>query len=135
MVVIDPEAVVDVAERAGGMADGVLGVRETGRSGERLRITTASVHEPDGEPHVTPLGGRTLPDVDGRAPAVLLRHDFSAPDLERWSRWRARGALSGGRLQVHEVHGEVALPAPLGLLTRLRRQRELARGCRRALKD
>jgi hypothetical protein len=81
---------------------------------------------------VTPLAdsGAWLPD-DG-APALLFGHDFAIPDQERSSALRVWGILEGRVVVVSEREGSLELPST-GLVQRLRRHRELARACRRAL--
>lgn len=92
----------------------------------------------DGSLAVDTVGtdGRSLA---GRAPlppgkAVLLLHDFSAPDLERWGRTAVVGSWDGSVLDAELPSGPV-LPRPPGLLERLRRHRELERECVRALRS
>lgn len=66
-------------------------------------------------------------------PALLLRHDYSQPDLERRSERRESGRLNGSVLTQVTREGELALPDPPGLLTRFRRFRSLAKACREGL--
>ncbi|WP_091080674.1 hypothetical protein [Micromonospora nigra] len=58
----------------------------------------------DGAVRLASLAGH-LP-VSG--PAVLLGHDLSAPDLERWTPWTARGRVAGGTLAVEEAPARTA---------------------------
>lgn len=123
VVVIEPDAVIDIAERAA--ADGMLAVAED----DRLRVASVRC-DPDGR--LAAVDG-TLPAQDGREhPAVVLRHDFST-DLERWPVTRTRGVLHGDTLRTTEPIADPVVPAPLSLLARLRQHRNLARACRREL--
>lgn len=124
VVAIEPHAVVDVAAREPG--DGVLGIVEA----ERLRV--ASVR-PAAESRLASVSG-ALPGQDGREhPAVVVRHDFSVPDLERWPVAVSRGVLTGDEFRSTEPLADVGLPRPLGLLTRIRKEHALARACRKQL--
>jgi hypothetical protein len=82
-------------------------------------------------------GATTSPHAvaGGPSTAALLATDASVPDLERRpehllvGHWRASG--SGGELDVVAgPEGAPALPGPLGLRARWRRQRDLERACR-----
>jgi hypothetical protein len=75
---------------------------------------------------LTSLSGR--PALDG--PAVLLGHDFSVPDLERWTPWVTRGTLAGDILSVTEWPDRSTLGPSLSLRQRYRRQRDLEKACR-----
>ncbi|WP_207782034.1 hypothetical protein [Phytoactinopolyspora limicola] len=79
---------------------------------------------------VTSLSGAALP----HGAATLLGHDFSVPDLERWSSWVTRGALADGTLRVDEHPARRGLEPTLTLWQRFRRQRRLEHACRRALR-
>jgi hypothetical protein len=127
IVTLDAHTEIDLAERVGGAGDGVLAVVDAAGA---LRVAATEVAD-DGR--LRALGG-DLPARDG-APhdAVLVRHDFSPPDLERWVVEAARGVLTGEVFDAGGPLGEVALPRPLGLIARMRRQRDLARACRREL--
>ncbi|MGH3519935.1 MAG: hypothetical protein ACRDQ7_21635 [Haloechinothrix sp.] len=135
LITIEPEAVISVAARKGGTADAVLGVSEVDPAGDRLRVATVQLEGDErNRPTVLPLGTGALPAGDEPPrPAVLLRHDFSEPDLERWSSWTASGTLTGDVFDTEGQRGSVVLPPPPGLLARMRRQRDLARSCRREL--
>lgn len=75
-------------------------------------------------------GGRPAPDSDE---ALLLGHDFTEPDLERWSTWTVAGRLRGGGLEADPpARPPVRMP---GLLERLRRHRELRRACLRGIAE
>lgn len=66
--------------------------------------------------------------------ALLFTHDFSVPDLERWTWQVTTGPWDGSGLEVVDGSGSRG-PGPLpGLLERLRRHRALERGCRAALR-
>ncbi len=67
-------------------------------------------------------------------PAVLFGQDLSFPDLERWSQWSWHGAWDGVGFEATQVPERVGLPPPLGVLARWRRQRDLERRCRAALR-
>jgi hypothetical protein len=130
--------------------DGVpatVGVRPDG-AGEVLAVATSATRlvvetvraaeDPPSGLRLTGLAGAdqagagpTTADLAG--PAVLLGHDFSVPDLERWTPWTTHGWLSGGALAVEQRPDRTTLEPPLGLWRRLARQRELSRACRRAL--
>lgn len=136
VVTLEPDGLTDVvAERQDG-AGGVLGVRDAASGA--LRVASVTVNPDTGR--LTPMaaGDGTdcpLPCQDGRThPAVLLRHDFSVPDLERWPSTVDTGELTADRLATAAPLTELTLPGPLGLLTRLRNQHALSRGCRRALR-
>ncbi|WP_018253342.1 pyridoxamine 5'-phosphate oxidase family protein [Salinispora mooreana] len=115
-----------------------VGVRRGGH-GEVLVVSTAdrrlaveTVRRLGGDKHrirVASLTGGPLPT----GAAVLLEHDFSRPDLERWTPWLTRGRLTGDRLAVAEAPHRAPLAPPLGMWQRLTRHRRLARACRRAL--
>jgi hypothetical protein len=76
-------------------------------------------------------GGRPV-RRDGAA--ALLAHNFSVPDLERWVQRVTPGTLRDGRLHVDGgAPGPLDLPPPLRLWERVRRHRELERGCRRGI--
>ncbi len=135
VVAVEPDAVIPMAPRQGGAADAVLGVSEMYDSGERLRVATVGMGSAENARFsVLPLGEGSLLGNDATPrPAVLLRHDFSVPDVERWSSWTAFGNLTDDVLDSADQRGSVVLPPPLGLLARIRRQRMLARACRKAL--
>ncbi len=80
---------------------------------------------------VRALSGRELRGAGD--PAVLFRHDYSQPDLERRAERRESGRLEGAVLRDVEREGELALPEPPGLLERMRRYRALSKACRREL--
>jgi hypothetical protein len=97
---------------------------------DRLYVDTVScAEEGSGWLRVTSLAGRS----PASGPAVLLGHDFSAPDLERWTPWTTRGWLADQLLTIEQRPGRTTLEPPLGLWRRLRRQRRLELACRRAL--
>lgn len=80
----------------------------------------------------------TLASRDGRTvrgaaePALVMGHDYTVPDLSRWTSWRLRGELRGDVLDVAEVEGAPgASRTPQRLRDRLRSERAIARGCRR----
>ncbi|NGM15766.1 pyridoxamine 5'-phosphate oxidase family protein [Verrucosispora sp. WMMA2044] len=126
IVVLD----VDTATTIGARPDGTGEVLAVARD-DRLYVDSVTRADGQvGEPvRVRSLAGR-LP-ADG--PAVLLGHDFSAPDLERWTPWTTRGELADGVLAVTAAPARTTLAPPLGLWRRLTRQRRLARACQDAL--
>jgi hypothetical protein len=101
-------------------------------NGDQLHIDTVRVVEAGQDRlEVTSLAGRKVPD--GRA--ALVGHDFSEPDLERWTPWTTRGDLSGGVLAVTEWPERTTLEPVPKLRERFRRQRDLERACRAALES
>lgn len=66
-------------------------------------------------------------------PAVLLGHDFSVPDLERWTPWVTSGWWREGVVTVVQQPERTELEPTPGLWRRWQRQRRLERGCRRGL--
>jgi hypothetical protein len=78
---------------------------------------------------VTSLSGGHLPD----GAAALLGHDFSVPDLERWTPWVTRGRLGGHTFLVTQWPDRTTLEPTLGVWQRLRRHQQLEKDCRRAL--
>lgn len=103
----------------------VVGTADRGLAAETVRRLSG------GEPgiRVASIAGGPLPT----GAAVLLEHDFSRPDLERWTPWLTRGRLTGDRLAVAEAPDRAPLAPPPGVWQRLTRHRRLARACRRAL--
>lgn len=74
------------------------------------------------------------PGVDGLGAEILVFAHQHSPDFERWDTWRRRGELRGHRLVLTEGEGAPVQKAePLRLMERLRRQRDLAKACRRGL--
>ncbi|WP_298329116.1 hypothetical protein [Haloactinopolyspora sp.] len=139
IVTVEPEAVVDVAERAGGAADGVLAVAVSGVAAQtRLAVASVEVERRDDRAvqvrrreMAADAAGSAL--ATGTSRAVVVCHDFS-PDMERWTSWTAHGVLGGDlSLAVDHEAGDVELPRPLSLMARMRRQRDLARACRRGI--
>lgn len=95
--------------------------------GDLLHVDTVRVADAGTDRlSVTSLAGR--PPLDG--PAALLGHDFSVPDLERWTPWVTRGTLAGSVLSVTEWPERTALEPSLSLRQRYRRQRDLEKACR-----
>lgn len=118
-----------VAERTDPSLHAVLAV-QTPDGG--LFADTVAVQQGAGVTACTSLAPAQLPAA---GPAVLLRHDFSAPDLERWGRQETAGSWDGTQLSDIRTTGTADVPPPLGLLQRVRRHRELERECRRALRE
>ncbi len=124
-------AVAEVGARAG-ERDGLLVSVPPGEPAVSPEVDTVQVEDWDAE-HLglVSLTGRTVP-ADGCA-GLLMGHDFSVPDLERWSCHRTYGRLEPGGLAVDSRPTNRALEPMPGLFQRIRRQRELGRLCRRAL--
>jgi hypothetical protein len=103
-----------------------------------LHVDTVRVEDWDADPvDVRSLGSpgstavrRDPPD----GPAVLLGHEFSVPDLERWSPHVTTGTLAGGRLAVDARPEGRGLERVPGLLARVRRHRALEKACVAALR-
>ncbi|MBQ1027578.1 pyridoxamine 5'-phosphate oxidase family protein [Micromonospora sp. C95] len=127
IVVLD----VDTATTIGARVDGIGELLAVARDDRQLYVD--SVTRPDDQVseavRVRSFAGRQPAD----GPAVLLGHDFSVPDLERWTPWTTRGELADGVLAVTATPARTTLPPPLGLWRRLTRQRRLARACQDAL--
>ena len=66
-------------------------------------------------------------------PALLFRHDYSQPDLERRSERHEAGRLYGTELRDVVRTGDLVLPEPPSLRERIRSHRALSKGCRREL--
>ncbi|MDQ3732911.1 MAG: pyridoxamine 5'-phosphate oxidase family protein [Actinomycetota bacterium] len=138
ILVLDPLVASPVGERTHPDRSGVLVV---GSPDATVSVDTVAVNVDQGSRmsgeyiSCTSLGG-LAPMAAG--PALLLQHDFSVPDLERWGRRITSGRWDGERLQV--LRGSIAEPpSPLippipGLLERMRRRREFERDIRRALR-
>jgi hypothetical protein len=126
IVTLEPDSVTAVGARAGGQGEVLAVVDEAGQ----LAVDTVrGDDEVAGQRRLTSLHGRDLPS----GAAVLLGHDFSVPDLERWTPWHSRGWLAGAHLTVEQRPERTSLEPPPGLWRRLRRQQQLERACRRAL--
>lgn len=83
-----------------------------------------------------------LSGLDGSAvrgagePALVMGHEYSVPDLGRWTTWRLAGQLRGDELEItHRTGSPGAASAPQRLRDRLRAERDVARGCRAALRQ
>lgn len=137
VLVLDVHEAHPVGERTAPGRHGVLAVA-TGTG--RLAVDTVDVVGMVGADRTsvdavgvgTPrsLAGRHLPPGD----AVLLMHDFSVPDLERWGRHVTTGRWDGERLDVVTGPATSGVPRSPGLIERVRRHRALERDCRRALR-
>lgn len=103
------------------------------RNGLGLQVDTVTAPRCDGQYlRLGPLDGQDLRGDTG--PALVLGHDYTVPDLERWEPWTLRGRLRGDELEVEQRGGEHAMPLPpLGLLDRIRRRRALEKACRRGI--
>ena len=80
--------------------------------------------------HLVARGGSLPEDA---SEALAFGHDFTCPDVERWVSWAAVGRLRGGRLDADLPAQRSATGMP-GLRERVRRQRELHRGCVRGIR-
>ncbi|CAN5775086.1 hypothetical protein BH20ACT6_BH20ACT6_20700 [soil metagenome] len=124
-------AVAEVGARAG-ERDGLLVSVPPSQPVASPEVDTVQVEDWGAEPlRLGSLSGRTVP-TDGRS-GLLMGHDFSVPDLERWSPHRTYGRLAPGGLVPDSRPTSRALEPVPGLFQRIRRQRELERRCRRAL--
>lgn len=125
---LEPSVGIRAVGRRSGPTTGVLAWR--GSSG--LDVETVEVIDAEHDQiRVRALSGRELRGAGD--PAVLFRHDYSQPDLERRAARRESGRLAGAALRGVEREGELALPAPYSLLERMRRFRALSKACRREL--
>ncbi|WP_239675271.1 pyridoxamine 5'-phosphate oxidase family protein [Natronosporangium hydrolyticum] len=131
IVVLGEPVVRSVGVRAGGAGE-VFAVAGPGG----LRVDTVRrLTDEAGELDLLSLAGTGVPGGRGAGagPAVLLGHDFSVPDLERWTPWLTSGWWSGELMRVERRPEQVELaPAP-GIWARWRRQRRLERACRASL--
>ncbi|WP_025620272.1 pyridoxamine 5'-phosphate oxidase family protein [Salinispora cortesiana] len=126
IVVLNATASTPVGARPGGHGE----VLVVDVAGQHPFVDTVRRLDPGEDTiNVASLAGRPLPT----GAAVLLAHNFSIPDLERWTPWRHRGWLTGGTLTIAEAPDRTALAPPLGIWQRLTRHRRLARECRHAL--
>jgi hypothetical protein len=101
-------------------------------SASGLEVETVAVVDADeGTCRLQTLSGRVLRGAGD--PALLFRHDYSQPDLERRSELRESGRLEGGELRAVRREGELTLPDPPKLLERIHRHRAFAKACRRQL--
>jgi hypothetical protein len=124
LITFEPTAVTPVGARTDPRTQALLALS---RTGGRLDVRTVDV----GDWSARPL---EVQPAEGDGAAVLLAHDFTEPDVERWMAHVLTGHLSGGALRV--THGPLGPPPPLrtlGLLARVRRHRELERGCRQGI--
>lgn len=95
--------------------------------GDLLHVDTVRVSEAGSDRlKLTSLSGRPTPD----GAAALLGHDFSVPDLERWTPWVSRGTVAGDVLSVTDRPARTTLEPDLSLRQRYRRQRDLEKACR-----
>lgn len=96
----------------------VRGVRVARWDDVPLRLESLSAAETD------------LPDAPE---AMLLGHDFTEPDMERWQTFRARGSLTAGSMNAPTppVRSPARMPR---LVERLRAHRDLRRGCLQGLR-
>jgi hypothetical protein len=99
---------------------------------DALTVETVEVTDAD-EDHldVRALSGTTISGTASQA--LLFRHDYSQPDLERHAERHEAGVLTGATLHDVIRSGELVLPDPPRLLDRIRRFRQLSKACRREL--
>lgn len=126
----------DIPRRKNPATDGILAYR----AGDRLRVNVVTADDWSAPriavEHPTETEGRThepvgLPPTADGEPALVMGHDYSVPDFDRWETWTLRGVLRGGELLVADRSGEPGQPlGPLRLRARLRRHRALERACR-----
>lgn len=121
LLVWQPARVHPVAERTDPGREGVLVVAAAG-GGLTVDTVDASGRS---------LSGRAAPPP---GEAVVLLHDFSVPDLERWGRQQLAGTWDGAALVGAPQPATPVLPRPPRLIERVRRHRSLERECVRALK-
>ncbi|NED95794.1 pyridoxamine 5'-phosphate oxidase family protein [Phytoactinopolyspora alkaliphila] len=103
-------------------------------SHHRLVVDTVDVASSTGDAAaltLRSLAGDELPE----GTAALLGHDFSVPDLERWTPWVTRGHLESGTIRVTDRPSRTTLEPVPGVRQRLRQQRQLEKACRRAIGD
>ena len=123
-----PTAPAQTITRRSDPTSGVL-ARATDGS---LTIDTVEVIDADTDHlDIRSLSDREV-DGDGES-ALLFRHDYSQPDLERRSERHEAGRLYGAELRDVARTGELVLPEPPSLRERIRRHRALSKGCRREL--
>ncbi|HSK96756.1 MAG TPA: hypothetical protein VK891_09085 [Euzebyales bacterium] len=115
--------------RRGGPDDGVL----FGDLGDGFTATSVAVDDWDADRvHLTPLEHTVRLGVRP-APALVMTHDFSIPDMERWERYEVTGTRDGGWLRVAQRRGRPTLEPVPGLVRRLRLHWQRERACRHAL--
>jgi hypothetical protein len=104
-------------------------------SEDGLRAETVEVGDWEAErmPLRHPDGETAFAGAD--APAALLFHDFSVPDMEQETSLYITGRLSGGRLSVENREGSRELPALPGLISRFKFQRSLKKRCAAGLEE
>lgn len=100
------------------------------RNGLGMRVDTVSVAAQEGR-----RLGLASSESEGlrgdTGPALVIGHDYTDPDFERWESWRRRGRLRGDTFLVEGEEGQRGVPLPpLGLIERIRRRRALERACR-----
>lgn len=128
VLVFEPWQVSSVGERTSPDEHAVLAVSP--RDGS-LHVDTVSIDQSGTAMTCRSLARRAPPPGD----AVLFTHDFSVPDLERWARHATTGRWDGTSLDVVSRDDQRGVPPPPGLRERIRRHREMERGCRAALKS
>lgn len=123
ILLLDPVTAEPVAPRET-PDHAVLGVDD-----DDLVVRTVTVGDWSADP--LPLAGGPL---TAEGPAVLVGQEFSVPDVERWTVHTTTGRYADGQLTdvVPAARRELE-PVP-GLLSRVRRQRALEKGCLAALR-
>jgi hypothetical protein len=123
VLLLEAERSAPVAPRTGPL-DAVLAVADDG-----LHVGTVRVRAWDDDP-IALHGG----PEQARGPALLVGQEVSVPDAERWTVHVTTGRYDAGRLShVRPAATRDLEPVP-GLRARMRRARELERGCVRALR-
>ena len=125
VLLLEPYEVLPVRPRQGPL-DAVLAVAP---GTDRLDVSTVTVR--DWAAAALELSGGP---AEARGPAVLVGQELSVPDLERWTVHRTEGVYGDGRLTDVTPTGSRELEPVPGLLSRVRRHRELERSCLRALR-
>jgi len=126
LLTFQPVDVVPVEPRQSPQGQAVLAVADA--AGGLANVSTVDVADWTQRP-------LRLPVTHLEGPATLVTHDFSEPDLERWVPHVLTGRLAGGSLRV--TSGPLGPPPALrglGLRERIRRHRDLERGCRDAIR-
>lgn len=129
ILTLDVDGATQAAARTMPGDDGVLVTASpSGRpSVEVVRVADWSAHP-------LPLQAEGGRPARGEGRAVLLAHNFSVPDLERWVKRVTHGLLQDGKLTVDGgAPGPLELPPELRLWERIQRHRALERGCRRGI--
>jgi hypothetical protein len=102
--------------------------------GGEVDVDTVTIADPDEDLlWLRSLAGRDLGSVD--APATLIAHDFSVPDLDPGVVATTDGRLSRGRLAVTGRSGTTVVGRRPSLLGGQRHHRTQEHACRRELDE